>query len=118
MNIGAPQLCKNVECCCFTTESSCSTSILTSGYLDGLIENRSQDATAGKLHASYAVHEEGKGRHIYQNHHTTYRIPTFPQNLDKSICKILTNKNVKEHTLEKDIVLVLYDFFEHLIYLI
>jgi hypothetical protein len=118
MNIGALHLCRNVECCCFTTESSCSTSILTSRYLDGLIKDRSQDATAGKLHASYAVHEEDKGRHIYQNHHTTYRIPTFSQTLDKSIEEILTNKNVKEQTLEKDIVLVLYDFFEHLIYLI
>jgi hypothetical protein len=27
---------------------------------------------------------------------TTYRIPTFSQNIDKSIEEILTNKNVKE----------------------
>jgi hypothetical protein len=38
MNIGALQLYSNVKCCCFTTESSCSTSILTSGHLDGLIK--------------------------------------------------------------------------------
>jgi hypothetical protein len=85
------------KCCCFTNESSCPTSILTSGYLDGLIKNRSQDAIAGNLHASYAVHEECKGRHIYQTTIPgTYRIPTFSQNLDKSIEEILTNKNVKE----------------------
>jgi hypothetical protein len=42
----------------------------------------------------------------------------FPKNLDKSIEEILTNKNVKEQTLERDIVLVLCDFLEHLIYLI
>jgi hypothetical protein len=81
-------------------------------------KNRSQDAAVGILHASYAVHEESKGRHIDQNHHITYRIPTFFQNLHKSIEEILTNKNVKEQTLEKDIILVLYDFFEHPIYLI
>jgi hypothetical protein len=28
----------NIKCCCFTTESSCSTSIHTSGYLDFLIK--------------------------------------------------------------------------------
>ena len=38
MNIDALQLCRNVKCCCFTTESSCSTSILTSGYIDDLIK--------------------------------------------------------------------------------
>jgi hypothetical protein len=63
MNIGVLQLCSNVKCYCFTTESSCSTSVLTSGYLDGLIKkNRFQDATAGDLYVSHAVHEEGKGR--------------------------------------------------------
>jgi hypothetical protein len=60
-----------------TTESSCSTSILPSVYLDGLIKkNRSQDASAGDLIASYAEHEKGQRRHILQKHHTTYRIPT------------------------------------------
>jgi hypothetical protein len=63
MNIGTLQLCSNVKCCCFTAESSCSTSILTSGYLDGLIrKKRSQDATAEDLYVRHAVHEEGKGR--------------------------------------------------------
>jgi hypothetical protein len=46
----------------FTTESSCFTSILTSGYLDGLIKNRSQDATAGNSRVSYAVQEGSRQR--------------------------------------------------------
>jgi hypothetical protein len=48
------------------------------------------------LHASYAVHEEGQGQHIEQNHHTTYRIPTFPITMTKVTEEILTYKNVKK----------------------
>jgi hypothetical protein len=58
MNIGALQLCSKVNCCCFTTESRCFTSILS---YDGLINsNRSQDAITGDLHASYAIHKKAK----------------------------------------------------------
>jgi hypothetical protein len=79
-------------CCCFTTESSCSTSILTPGYLDGLIKNRSQDATAGKLYVSYAVHDEG----IKDDTFIKTTIPHTEFQHFKSIEEILTSKNAKE----------------------